>query len=223
MYPNVTTRSPSSKGSRPIESDPARHSQWHSQVWASWIWVGSIWGGGNFSLISLKPTSRNRRRRDSKKVSAFMAHSRPTHALEMERRHMQRTSVQSSRARSTMPMWSLPLKNIVHFRDLIAAAQETSALIAAAQTIAAAQVHRSRSNAPQPLKKKTKKHEKKRKTTKNTQMVVNVKEFANAGSVKRRAPAHCGKSFHVTAVAQKKRFFFEKTKTRLRGKKTKKK
>ena len=54
-------------------------------------------------------------------------------------------------------------------------------------------------------------------------MVVNVKEFANAGSVKRRAPAHCGKSFHVTAVAQKKRVFFEKKKTRLRGKKNGKK
>ena len=54
-------------------------------------------------------------------------------------------------------------------------------------------------------------------------MVVNVKEFANAGSVKRRAPAHCGKSFHVTAVAQKKRVFFKKTKNAFARKKNKKK
>ena len=48
-------------------------------------------------------------------------------------------------------------------RDLIAAAQKTSALIAVAQTIAAAQVHRSCSNAPQQLKKNDQKNEKNEK------------------------------------------------------------
>ena len=116
-----------------------------------------------------------------------------------------------------MPMWSLPLKNMCTFPTsslpLKKPAHWSQSLRRSLplRCIAAAQTHRSRS--------KKRKNKKTKKKTKNTQMVVNVKEFANAGSVKRRAPVHCGKSFHVTAVAQKKRIFFEKTKTRLRGKK----
>ena len=101
----------------------------------------------------------------------------------------------------------MPLKNIVHFRDLIAAAQKKKRIDRSRSD------DRCRSGASQPLKR-TAAAQKKTQKTKNTQMVVNVKEFANAGSVKRSAPAHGGKSFHVTAVAQEKRF----KKTRLREK-----
>ena len=82
---------------------------------------------------------------------------------------------------------------------------------------------RCRSGASQLLKRTAAAKKKNEQTTKNTQMVVNVKEFANAGSVKRRAPAHCGKSFHVTVVAQifdKKKRLREKNRTK---KKTKQK
>ena len=41
-------------------------------------------------------------------------------------------------------------------------------------------------------------------------MVVHVKEFANAGSVRRRAPAHCGKSIPRDRSGSEKTRFFKK-------------